>query len=291
MDHRPERPAPMHRVRIPLPALLLALVVAVVPVAALAASGNQAAGTQTAGNQTSTSQGKVSKGISVTLSPSSRTVDQGQSASFTVAATSVGGFAGPVTFAVTGLPAGAAASPSPSSVSLAAGSTAQVTLTVSTATTTPVAKTDFTVKAMSGTTVSNTAPGQLQVLEVKRTFGVTGTVLGPLAPGISQPVDLKITNGNVKAIDVTNLSVAISQVVRTPAAIAANLPCTTADYKLTQYSGTYPLTVEPGSRSLSGMGVSQASWPRITMLDTAQLQDGCKGATLRLTYSGTGQAN
>ncbi|KUM42079.1 hypothetical protein [Arthrobacter sp. EpRS71] len=286
MDHRPERSAPKHRVRVPLPALLLALVVAVVPVAALAASGNQPSG-----NQAGTSQGKVSKGIAVTISPSSRTLDQGQSTTFTVAATSVGGFAGPVTFAVTGLPAGATASPSPSSVSLTSGSTAQVTLNVSTATTTPVAKTDFTVKAVSGAIVSNLAPGQLQVLEVKRTFDVTGTVLGALAPGTSQPVDVKITNSNVKAIDVTNLSVAISQVVRTPAAVAANMPCTAADYRLTQYSGTYPLTVPPGTRSFSEMGLGQATWPRITMLDTAQLQDGCKGATLRLTYSGTGRAN
>jgi len=279
MDHRQERNAPLHRVGIPLRALLLAVVVAFIPMAALAASGGQ-------GNQT-----KVTTGITLTLSPSSRTVDQGQSATFTVAVTSTGGFAGPVTFAVNGLPAGATASQSPSSVTLASGATVQVALTVATATTTPVTKTDFTVKAVSGATTSNPAPGQLQVLEVKRTFAVTGTVAGVLAPGVSRPVDLQIANPQNKAIAVTNLAVAISQVVRTPAAVAANLPCTTADYKLTQYSGTYPLTVEPGSRSLSGMGVSQAKWPQIAMLDTAQLQDGCKGATLQLTYSGTGQAN
>lgn len=287
MDHRPQRTAPFQRVGIPLRALLLALVVAVIPVAALAASNGQ-------GNGQTASQGGAAatvKGITVALSPSSRTVDQGQSATFTVSATSTGGFTGPVTFAVTGLPAGATASAAPSSVNLTSGSTAQTTLTVLTSPTTPVAKTDFTVKGTGGTTVSNAASGQLQVLEVKRTFGVTGSVNGLLAPGVSRSVDLQISNPQNKGIAVTNLSVEITQVVRTSAAVAANLPCTTADYQLTQYSGAYPLTVEPGTRSLSGLGVAQAKWPQIKMLDTNKLQDGCKGATLQLTYKGTGQAN
>lgn len=283
MDHRPTRTTPFHRTRVPLRALILALVVAFVPVAALAASSGQ--GTSQ-GNQA-----KDSKGITVTLSPSSRTVDQGQSVTFTVAATSTGGFAGPVTFAVAGLPAGATASQWPSSVNLTSGSTAQVTLTVATATTTPATKTDFTVKASSGTTMSNTAPGQLQVLEVKRNFGVSGSVVGLLAPGVSRGVDLQINNTNNKSIAVTNLSVQISQVVRTPAAVAANLPCTAADYHIAQFTGSYPLTVEPGTSSLSRLNVPPGKWPQLKMLDTAQLQDGCKGATLKLTYSGTGQAN
>ncbi|MDI2037315.1 COG1470 family protein [Paenarthrobacter nitroguajacolicus] len=282
MDHRPERTASFHR-RGVARALMLVLMMAVLPIAALAASNGQASG-----------QGNAAKapvGITVTLSPSSRTVDQGQSTTFTVSATSTGGFTGPVTFTTTGLPAGASASIAPSSVSLTSGGTAQATLTVGTATTTPVAKTDFTVKAGNGTIVSNAAPGQLQVLEVKRNFGVTGSVNGLLAPGVSRSVELQISNSGNKGIAVTNLSVAISQVVRTPAAIAANLPCSAADYKLTQYAGAYPLTVEPGVRTLSALGVPESGWPRITMYDTPQLQDGCKGATIQLTYSGTGQGN
>ncbi|MFC8040875.1 hypothetical protein ACFUOZ_16105 [Paenarthrobacter sp. NPDC057355] len=286
MDHRPERTVPFHRGGV-LRALLLALLVAFTPVAALAASNSQ--GSSKASGQGGA--GKAPAGISVALSPSSRTVDQGQSATFTVSATSTGGFAGTVTFTINGLPAGATATFAPVSVYLASGSTAQGTLTVGTATTTPVAKTDFTVKASSGTVVSNTAPGQLQVLEVKRNFGVSGAVKGLLAPGVSRSLELQISNPEKKSIAVTNLSVSISQVVRTQAAIAANLPCTAADYKLTQYSGAYPLVVDPGVRTLSALGVPESSWPRITMHDTSQLQDGCKGATIQLTYSGTGQGN
>ncbi len=279
MDPRPERTAPLHRVAIPLRALILALVVALVPVGALAASGAQGGG-----------QAKVTKGIIVTLSPSSRTVDQGQSATYTVSAASTGGFTGPVTFAVTGLPAGTAAAWSPSSVVLTSGGAAQVALTVTTAPGIPAGKSNFTVRGTAGT-LQSSAQAQLHVLEVNRTFDVSGTVSGLLAPGVTRSVDLVISNPNNKGIAVSNLTVAISQVVRTPAAVAANLPCTPADYTLAQYSGTYPLTVAPGSRSLSSLGVPESKRPQITMLDTSQLQDGCKGATVRLAFSGTGQAN
>ncbi|MGO4435001.1 hypothetical protein AB4Y88_17435 [Paenarthrobacter sp. RAF9] len=120
--------------------------------------------------------------------------------------------------------------------------------------------------------------------------GITVT-LSPSSRTVDQGQSLQISNPQNKSIAVTNLSMEISQVVRTSAAVAANLPCTAADYQVTQYSGAYPLTVEPGTRSLSGLGVAQAKWPQIKMLDTNKLQDGCKGATLQLTYTGTGQAN
>ncbi|NWL11147.1 hypothetical protein DM793_07525 [Paenarthrobacter nitroguajacolicus] len=282
MDPRPKRTTPFRQARVPLRALILALVVALCPVAALAASSGQGA---SQGNQT-----KVAKGIVVALSPSSRSLDQGQSITYTVSATSTGGFTGTVTFAASGLPAGAVAAWQPSSVVLTSGSTAQVTMTVQTAPTTVAGKTDFTVKGTSGS-VQVSAPAQLHVLEVKRTFDVTGSVDGLLAPGTTRPVNLQISNSNNRSIAVTDLTVAISQVVRTPAAVAANLPCTTADYKITQYSGTYPLTVAPGTRSLSALGVPESKRPQIAMLDTSMLQDGCKGATLQLAYSGTGQAN
>ncbi|MEV7607786.1 hypothetical protein AB0N65_20325 [Paenarthrobacter sp. NPDC089322] len=280
MDHRPERTTPFHRAAVPLRALLLAIMVALVPVTALAASGQ--------GGQAGAA--KV-KGITVSLSPSSRSVDQGQGASYTVSATSTNGFAGMVTFAVEGLPVGAAAAWSPSSVVLASGSTKQVTLSVSTSPTTPAGKANLTVKASSGSIQSQAVAAQLHVQEVKRTFTVSGSVDGLLAPGVSRPLNLQISNPAGKNIGVTNLTVAVSGVVRTPAAVAANLPCTPADYQLTQYTGTYPLTAPSGASSLSSLGVPQTKWPQVRMLDTPQLQDGCKGAALHLTYTGTGQAD
>lgn len=274
---------PFSRAGIVVKALLLTLLVVLASVASLGASGGQGNG--------NAAGAKESKGIVMALSPSSRSLDQGQSATFEATISSSAGFSGPVAFSAAGLPSGTTAAWSPSSVVLASGGSAKVTVTVATSPTTPAGKADFTVTGTSGTTQSNAAKGQLHVKEVKRNFGVTGSLQGPLAPGVSLPLDLQISNPEKKNIAVTNVSASISQVVRTPAAIAAGLPCSSADYSVTQFTGTYPFDVQPGSTSLSALGIPQSSWPRISMLDTLQLQDGCKGATLELTYSGTGQAN
>lgn len=265
--------------------LALASVVTLVACVQTAGQGNGQGGAGQGGS------GQGTKGISLKLSPSSRNVDQGQSTTYTVDASSTDGFAGPVSFAVTGLPAGASAAMSPSSANLTSGSTMQLTLTVSTSPTTPAGKVDFTVTGTGGSVKSNAAKAQLQVKEVKRTFGISGALPGSLAPGVSLPVDLQISNPEKKNITITNLSLSVGEIVRTPAAVAAGLPCTAEDYSITQFTGTYPLTVQPGSSGLSGLGIPEQSWPRVTMLDTLQLQDGCKGATLQLTYSGTGQGN
>ncbi|MGO4250505.1 hypothetical protein AB4Y87_25215 [Paenarthrobacter sp. RAF54_2] len=274
---------PSGRTGVATRALLLTMLVALASVAALGASGGQ--------NNGKEAGAKESKGIVMALSPSSRSVDQGQSAAFDATVSSAGGFSGPVTYSVSGLPAGATAAWSPSSGTLNSGSSTKMNLTVSTSPITPAGKYDFTVTGTGGTIQSNPAKAQLHVKEVKRNFGVSGSLTGALAPGISLPIDLQIANPENKNIAVTSLSASISQVVRTPAAVGAGLPCSAADYNITQYTGTYPITVQPGSTSLSALGIPQGSWPRISMLDTLQLQDGCKGATLQLSYSGTGQAN
>ncbi|MGR0162266.1 COG1470 family protein [Paenarthrobacter nitroguajacolicus] len=274
---------PFGRAGVAVKAMLLTLLVVLASVASLGASGGQSNGKAAAA--------KEAKGIIVALSPSNRSLDQGQSAAFDVTISSAGGFGGTVTLSAAGLPPGTTAAWSPSSGVLSSGSSTKVTLTVSTSPTTPAGKYDFTASATGGTIQSNAAKAQLHVKEVKRNFGVSGSLTGALAPGLSLPIDLQISNPENKAIAVTNLSVTISQVVRTPAAVAAGLPCSAADYSITQFTGTYPITAQPGSSSLSALGVPPGSWPRISMLDTLLLQDGCKGATLELTYSGTGQAN
>lgn len=273
----------MDRAGMAVKATLLTLLVVLASVASLGASGGPGNG-KAAG-------GKEPVGILVALSPSSRSLDQGQSATFEASVSSRGGFSGPVAFSATGLPSGTTAAWSPSSVVLSSGSSAKVTLTLATSPTTPAGKFDVTVTGTNGAVRSNAEQVQLHVKEVKRNFGVSGSLGSPLAPGVSLPLDLQISNPEKKNIAVTNLSASISNVVRTPAAVAAGLPCSSADYSVTQFTGTYPLDIKPGSTSLSALGLPPASWPRISMLDTLQLQDGCKGATLELTFSGTGQAN
>ncbi|SDX58267.1 hypothetical protein SAMN04487917_1163 [Arthrobacter sp. yr096] len=264
-------------------AALLTLLVVLASVASLGASGGPGAGKAAGAKET--------VGILLALSPSSRSLDQGQSAAFEATVSSSGGFSGSVAFSATGLPSGTTAAWRPSSLVLSSGSSAKVTLTLSTSPTTPAGKSEITVTGTSGSIQSNAAKAQLQVKEVKRNFGVSGSLQGPLAPGLSLPLDLQISNPENKNITVTQLSASISNVVRTPAAVAAGLPCSSADYNVTQFTGSYPIDIKPGSTSLSALGLPQLAWPRISMLDTLQLQDGCKGATLELTFSGTGQAS
>jgi hypothetical protein len=123
-------------------------------------------------------------------------------------------------------------------------------------------------------------------------FTISGSLSGALAPGISRPLDLTLVNPNKEPISITNLTVTVQSVTRTAYAIAHNQPCTAGDYAVAQYSGAYPLTV-PGSSSasLSSLGVSPTAQPKVSMLNTAVNQDGCKGATLALAYSGSGQGS
>ncbi|PVZ55746.1 COG1470 family protein [Arthrobacter sp. H-02-3] len=229
-------------------------------------------------------------GILVQVTPSTRNVDQGQATSYSASVSSTGGFTGTVTLAVAGIPAGAAASFSPSSVKLTAGGTAQLSMNVSTASSTAAGDYDLALTGQSGAIQSAAVQTQLRVKAPLRVFGLSGNVAGLLAPGTSRPLDLGFNNPD-KSIDVGNLTVSIAGVVRTAKAIAANLPCTAQDYAVVQFSGRYPLAVPSGSSSLSQLGVSSAQWPRIAMLDTPRLQDGCKGAVLQLAYSGSGQGN
>ncbi|MDQ0731158.1 COG1470 family protein [Arthrobacter sp. B1I2] len=336
-------------------------------------------------------------GITVQISPASQSVQQGQSATYTVTLTSTGGFSGAVNLTTAGLQAGAAGAYTPSSVSLKSGSSATATLNITTAATTPAGTSSLTITGTSGkvsgsTTASltvnykmstsfsvsatpdsvtippgatavytlqltrnnlsgpvnfnvlgglpagatasfspNPATGNSTTLQVTTTsaspngtsslclvgtgkdssgkaqyayanvqlvldssikqFALSGNVPGTLSPGTSAGLDLQISNPTGKSLALTNLSVAIAGVNRSVDAVAKNLACTPADFTVTQYSGPYPLAVPTGTSALSGLNVAPNAWPRVAMLDTSANQDGCKGASLKLTYSGSGQGN
>ena len=90
--------------------------------------------------------------FSISATPASQTVVQGNSTSYTVSATALNGFTGTVTFNASGLPAGANASFSPASV---AGSGTS-TMTVTTSATTPAGSYTLTITGISGTLVHST---------------------------------------------------------------------------------------------------------------------------------------
>jgi hypothetical protein len=360
--------------------LLLGLLVMLVPAGALLAASQN-----------------VKPGITLQMSPASKSIERAKTASYVVTATSTGGFSGAVSLSANGLPGGSSASFSPSSVTLSAGTTATATMNVTTTQATPTGTYSLGISGVSGkvsgtvsagltvnypisssfsmsatpasvtvppgsigvysiqlsrtnftgpinlsvsgglppgftpayapnpatgnsstlqiTTPSNASDGtytlklvgsgpdangtiqnasgsvQLVIDSTQKSFTLSGNLAGQLAPGKSLPLDLGITNPNNKTLALTNLSVSIKSVTRTADAIARNLQCVAADYTVTQYSGPYPLAVPPGTNSLSGLAITSSQWPQFKMLDTPANQDGCKGATLQLAYSGSGQGS
>lgn len=230
-------------------------------------------------------------GVTIQVSPATRTVDQGGSTTYTVSLTSASGYSGSVTPTVSGLPASTTAAFAPASVTLASGKSATVTLTVATQASTPEGKADLTIATSAGTSQATGVVVQLIVQATKKTFTISGNLGAPLSPGATIPLNLSITNPTNKSLALSSLSVSVASVTRTQAAVAAGLPCTPDDYVVTNYSGKYPLTVPVGTSTLQSLKLSQDQWPRIAMLDTSLNQDGCKGATLQLAYSGAGEGN
>ena len=233
---------------------------------------------------------KISSSFSMTATPDSVTIPPGATAVYTLQLSRTN-LSGPITFSVLGgLPAGASASFSPNPAT-GNSTTLQVVTTNSSPTGTSSLYLVGTGKDSSGNAQYAYANVQLVLDSTIKQFGISGNVPGTLSPGTSAGLNLQISNPINKPLSLTNLSVAVAGLTRSAAAVAANLPCTPADFTVTQYSGPYPLTVPAAGGSLQGLNVVQTAWPRVGMLDTSTNQDGCKGATLQLSYSGSGQGN
>src|ERR1019366_1726781 len=88
--------------------------------------------------------------FSLSASPSSQTVPQGNSTSYNLTITPINGFAGPVTFSVTGLPTGASGTFSPNPA------TSTSALSVTTSTSTPPGTYTATITGVSGSLTHTT---------------------------------------------------------------------------------------------------------------------------------------
>lgn len=106
----------------------------------------------------SATDGQTGATFTTSVAPSSQTVTQGNTASYTVNVTPSGGFTGTVTLSASGQPSGSTASFSPSSIVTAGSSTLTVTTTAST----PAASYPVTVTGTSGT-LTQTGVGSLVV--------------------------------------------------------------------------------------------------------------------------------
>ena len=218
------------------------------------------------------------------ITPSSVTMLPGNTAVYSVTTSAVNGFTGPIALSLTGSPAGATTTFSPSAVPV--GSTS--TLQVATKNNTGGGNYTLTVTGTSGSR-QQSASATLVITTTGKQFTITAAPVNVGGPGARAALDLVLTNPNNQPVQITNLTVAVSSVVKASSA-PANRACTPADYAAVQFSGSYPLSLGAGqSVSLSGLGIPSSQWPALTMLDTASNQDGCKGAGVSLTFSGAGQ--
>jgi len=236
----------------------------------------------------------------ISATPSSQAVVIGGAVQYRIQVISNDGFHGAVDLSTTDLPPGVTASFDVARVVLTkAAPTATLVLTVRTSQTGTPGPIGMAVVGRSG---PSTATGSLSlridpsgITDVGPppqtitspggiTFTISGGATGILAPGVSMPLTLQLQNPNSVSLVVRQISVDVAG--------TSNPSCSPANFVITQYRGRYPLTVPPGkSRTLTQLGVPEANWPRIGMLNLPTNQDVCKGVTVRLRYSGTGDGS
>lgn len=123
-------------------------------------------------------------------------------------------------------------------------------------------------------------------------YTIGGNLTALLYPGApAQQLNLTFNSTNsgnggsgVNGTQVSNLTVAITSITG-----GSNLPtaCVAGDFKITQIpAGAYPFYIPDGTNSLSSL-IPAADLPTIQMIDNGTNQDGCEGATVHLSYTGT----
>ena len=108
-------------------------------------------------------------------------------------------------------------------------------------------------------------------------YTISGDATATLSSGTTSSIDLRIANPN--AVPITVVGNTVSVTTSDPA-------CPATDFDSPRGLGR-PVTVPAGtSATLGQLGVAEADWPTIGMLDTKSDQDACTGVRLTLRYQG-----
>ncbi|MFI2486093.1 hypothetical protein ACH47X_04245 [Promicromonospora kroppenstedtii] len=131
--------------------------------------------------------------------------------------------------------------------------------------------------------------GEHDVSSAGKSFVIRGDAGDPLSPGRSAPIDVELVNRAHGDLRVTGLRVRVRDVTAPHA--DERRPCSEADFAVSQMTSDVSVIVPArATRSLSALGVPRRDWPRVRMIDHPVNQDGCKGASVTLSYVGSGRS-
>jgi hypothetical protein len=129
------------------------------------------------------------------------------------------------------------------------------------------------------------APNPPETVSAPDAFEISGSLPVALTPGTGQPLDLTLLSRESSDLSITGLDVRLASVSASRPGSA--LDCSASDFSVEQFSGAPGFTLHAGSRaSLGELGFGPAEWPQVAMRDLPVNQDGCKGASLTLEFSG-----
>jgi hypothetical protein len=111
-------------------------------------------------------------------------------------------------------------------------------------------------------------------------FTISGDITSSLYPGTSQKLNLTFTNPNPSPITIASGAVTIT-ISTTQAGCSAS-----TNFTVTQGLTTGVTVPASSTKSLSDLGIAQANWPVVVMVETHTNQDACEGAPLTLHFSG-----
>jgi hypothetical protein len=120
-----------------------------------------------------------------------------------------------------------------------------------------------------GTGSGSAVTGTNEAVTVNQTSVVTGLYPG----GPAQPISGDFTNGNDSPVRVTSVTVTFGSIEGSPAG------CSSADYQINNATATVNAQIP------SGDPVGAWSGPSIQMLNSGSNQNGCKNATINLSFS------
>ena len=119
-----------------------------------------------------------------------------------------------------------------------------------------------------------------------RTFSISGGLALFMAPGVTRPLDLVITNANDFEIEVTGIAATVQDATTKNGEV--NRDCVGSKHMSVSRAFTGAVVVPAkATKSLSQLGASAEQWPLLSMLDLTTDQDACKETTFELTYAGT----